>query len=279
MTLLKQLAIASTEEGVIGYDGELLFTNSQDMNNFKAFTHNTVMIVGRKTAIEMLGMKCPLYSKRPMVVVSAAGVVPCGGIAAKQQAHLYYADSLEQAIELAERLAAAHDLSGWTIIGGATLYNEVRSKAIQLNRMYVARFEAELSGLNPACMVKLDGSLDWLLAPLKNKMVNAHIECQQASVMVRNSKDVFRANVLFAVITDRHFFDNTGISLNNGILRVVTSQGQLRLPINAVQSYLRLRERNVVEIDTAYNVHHEVRLETAAQVNYLMHLLDSFTLS
>lgn len=273
MTTLKQLAIAASPDGVIGYEGKLLFRSSRDMRNFSDFTQNTVMIAGRNTAEEMLGMGCPVHAKRPLIVVSThvLGVDLSKG----RTSDIFYAKDLSLAIQLAAVIAKEQDLAGWTIVGGAQVYNQVFQDGLKLDRLYVAQFEAIDPSLDDSLKAKLSVSLRDFVARLEGAMVTPVARRVVGAVPLQQESAA--SQVVFRHTCDTEFFDPVAVSLNIHTLRIDYDLGQLRLDIRMITTYCRLRDRPVVTITLHDGAQHTVRLETEAQVNYLMYLLDTFS--
>ena len=105
----KHIIAAVADGGGIGYNGDLIYRISADLQHFKELTIGNVVIMGRKT-YESIGR--PLPSRNNIVITSHPKDT--------DKDNLYYVSSLEQAYELAEKL----DGDKIFVIGGGQLYKE-----------------------------------------------------------------------------------------------------------------------------------------------------------
>ncbi len=124
------IVVAVSRNGVIGRDGGMPWKLSTDLKRFKAMTLGKPMIVGRKT-LESFGGK-PLPG-RPHVVVTRD--------AARAVEGAQLANSLEEAINSAQAIAAATGAGEIGIIGGGEIY---RQSIDLVDRLYVTHVEADI---------------------------------------------------------------------------------------------------------------------------------------
>lgn len=152
--MLKQLAIAMTANGEIGHDADLLFTNERDLSNFAAFTANTVLIIGRKTADQMLSHEVFPTPNRPWVVLSKSktAVSTPAGVKTPWAKHLAYAGTFQDGYTMARTMVElSPTLFGVTFAGGAQIYEEVISRTTgnintALNSLYIHSCEVNVHG-------------------------------------------------------------------------------------------------------------------------------------
>lgn len=105
------IACVDTNLG-IGKDGDLLYTgNKEDLKNFKKYTQNSIIIMGRKTFESLPGRK-PLPNRENIVVTRNPDFEPVEGI--------FVCDSIESAINMS--LGKNKEIF---IIGGAEIYKYV----------------------------------------------------------------------------------------------------------------------------------------------------------
>lgn len=143
--MLKQLAIAMTANGEIGQDDDLLFTNERDLSNFAAFTANTVLIIGRKTADQMIDHGVYPTPTRPWVVLSKSqtAVKTPAGVETPWAKNLAYALTFNDGYTMARTMVElSPTLFGITFAGGAQIYEEVIARTAgshntALNSLYI----------------------------------------------------------------------------------------------------------------------------------------------
>lgn len=121
------IVVAVSENGVIGRDGGMPWRLSTDLKRFKALTIDKPVIVGRKT-LESFGGK-PLPG-RPHVVVTRNRELPAEGVVT--------AGSVEEALVIAQRLAAETGAEEVCVIGGGEIYRQALSAA---DILYVTHVE------------------------------------------------------------------------------------------------------------------------------------------
>lgn len=121
--MLRQVAIAITASGGLGYGDKLAFASKTDLSAFSVFTKRTVLVVGTNTAKQMLNAGVEPTIERPWVVISRGGQAQHVNEPYK---HMLYATDLGPATELAEQLVFNDGrLCGYTIVGGAQTYEKL----------------------------------------------------------------------------------------------------------------------------------------------------------
>ena len=122
--------VAISRNHVIGRDGGMPWRLSTDLKRFKAMTLGKPMIVGRKT-LESFGGK-PLPG-RPHVVVSRQPSLQVEGAQVTA--------SLDEALRIAQVIAAETGAEEIGILGGGEIYAQAIGKA---DRLYVTHVEADI---------------------------------------------------------------------------------------------------------------------------------------
>lgn len=239
--ILRQLAIAMTPDGLIGAGKDLLFSNPSDLSNFAHFTQHTVLIAGRKTAEQMVGFGVNFRINRPIIVISEFGLVDIGlPIDAK---YMYYASSLDKALKMAEQITERFQLNGYTVVGGATVYEEfvdlLDKGKTQVNRAYM--FVADIGERDILDPVKLSRTAEQLRLTILNRQTDpgvgigaydvalcANLKSGDASKgeKVENKQVMVRGkNCRFEYITDGEDFDTDSAHLVEGRLKLRLSTG------------------------------------------------------
>lgn len=126
------LIVAVAKNGVIGRAGGLPWRLGSDLKRFRRLTMGHPLIMGRHT-FESIGK--PLDG-RDSIVVTRGKLPP-------DRDGLYFAPSLERAIERAKALAAARGVSEIFVIGGASLFVEALPLA---QRIYLTRVRGSPEG-------------------------------------------------------------------------------------------------------------------------------------
>lgn len=128
-TLVAVVAVA--RNGVIGRNGAMPWRLPGDLKRYRRLTMGKPMVMGRKT-LESIGR---VLDGRDTIVLTRRGRTPFEG------AHL--AETPEEALALASRLAAARAADEIVIAGGGDIY---RLFFDRLARLYVTHVEAEPDG-------------------------------------------------------------------------------------------------------------------------------------
>jgi dihydrofolate reductase len=123
--------VAVASNGVIGRDGDMPWRLSTDLKRFKAMTLGKPMIVGRKTLMSFGGKPLP---GRPHVVVTRDP--------SRQIEGVQMAGSLEDAVGMAQAIAAETGADEIGILGGGEIYRQALDLA---DVLYVTHVEAEIS--------------------------------------------------------------------------------------------------------------------------------------
>ncbi len=114
------IVAAIARNGVIGADNKLLWRLSSDMKRFRALTMGKPLVMGRKT---FASIGRPLPGRETIVVTRDPGFSAEG---------VLVADSVDQALALAEERAAAMGADAIVIAGGGELYAETIGRADRL---------------------------------------------------------------------------------------------------------------------------------------------------
>ncbi|WP_320409394.1 MULTISPECIES: dihydrofolate reductase [unclassified Aureimonas] len=123
--------VAMARNGVIGREGEMPWRLKSDLKRYRRLTMGKPMIMGRKTLVS-IGR---VLDGRDSVVLTRGGELPFEGA--------YRAGKPDEALALAERLAAARGSSEIVVAGGAEIY---RLFLDRLTRLHVTHVEAEPEG-------------------------------------------------------------------------------------------------------------------------------------
>lgn len=126
--MLISLIVAASSNNAIGRNNELLWHLPIDLKFFKNTTWALPVIMGRKT-FESVGSK-PLTGRTNIIVSRQEGLT-------SQYENVWFAKSLDEAIELAKKL----DTKEITIAGGAQIYEQALPIA---NRIYLTRVHVHL---------------------------------------------------------------------------------------------------------------------------------------
>lgn len=128
---IKTIVVAVSRNGIIGREGDMPWRLSSDLKRFKAMTLGKPVIMGRKT-FQSIGKPLP---GRPNVIITRDAGFSAEGITV--------AHSLEEAIEVASRLAKESDVDEICIIGGGEIYRQAIGLA---DRLLVTHVEADIEG-------------------------------------------------------------------------------------------------------------------------------------
>jgi dihydrofolate reductase len=126
------LVAAVADNGVIGRGNALPWRLGSDLKRFRKLTMGHPLIMGRHT-FESIGK--PLGGRDSIVVTR--GAPPAGGEG------LYFAPSLEDAVELAQTRARARGVPEVFVIGGACLFEQALPLA---RRVYLTRVHGAPAG-------------------------------------------------------------------------------------------------------------------------------------
>jgi dihydrofolate reductase len=125
------LVVAVAENGVIGVRGRLPWRVRADMKKFRSVTMGKPMVMGRKT-FESIGR--PLDGRDSVVVSRQPGFAPDGAIVA---------ESLDEALAVAEQCAARRGADEICVIGGGEVFAATLPSAA---RLYVTCVAARPEG-------------------------------------------------------------------------------------------------------------------------------------
>ena len=123
--------VAAAENGVIGSNNSLPWHLPQDLRHFRRVTMGKPIVMGRKT-FESIGR--PLPGRCNIVVSRNPGYSAAG---------IRLVASLEEALALAEHVAASDGAPEAVVIGGAEIYALALPRA---GRLYLTRIHAAVEG-------------------------------------------------------------------------------------------------------------------------------------
>ncbi len=131
MTVTIVHVVAVALNGVIGADGDMPWSLPSDLKRFKQITMGKPVVMGRKT-FESIGRPLP---GRANIVISRSAAYEADGV--------HVVSSIDQAIELATRLAKDTGAEEVCIIGGGEIYRQTLGRT---QRIYMTRVMAEMTG-------------------------------------------------------------------------------------------------------------------------------------
>lgn len=133
MTMELNLIYARARNGVIGKDGKLPWTISEDMAHFRALTLGNVVIMGRKTFESLPG---PLVGRINVVITRDPSLaLPWG--------NTYRAASVKEALAIAQRVVDMKNAREIWVIGGAEIYKETLPLA---TNVWVTEIDSDFDG-------------------------------------------------------------------------------------------------------------------------------------
>lgn len=265
--ILKQVAIAMSPDGGIGINDNLLFNGAVDMRNFYQFTYKTAMIVGRITAEQMIQAGVTLDINRPMVVISNEGAVDFRHAKAVQsnKGHVYYARNFSEAKIVAEHLTDRHDLNGWTVIGGASVYKEMLAQIdigiTRINNAYIhvaITSNSVMANRTVGCTVEEFGTF------IRNGMIRPAVNGFMTDVTIKDeSGDEDRCDKgAFINIYDLEEYDPCDIRMTTASLRIKrASGGKVVFEKSDIVGYEVKSATNVIVIHVRSGIAHEIRME------------------
>lgn len=278
---LRQLAICTTDHGVIGAEGKLLFASAADMSRFAAFTKGTALILGRTTAQEMVVAGAHISRLRPMVVISESGCLE--GTTNQDDKWVYYAKSLKEAMGVADAITLELNLNGWTIGGGKQVYDELfdlmATKSLRLNHVYAFTHSMNTDGLKD--VVKL--SRDWndLEKLIDRSMVTPFSVWQELDVMGRNclGDNCRTTDPRITYIHDRSVINPDEVIVQGHSLVIKTDGGSVVINRNHVAGWQRKDQLNAVDISMNNGIVVNVRPKSTTGLNSLLFALNLSSLS
>ncbi|SUE95868.1 Dihydrofolate reductase [Ectopseudomonas mendocina] len=271
--MIKQLAICSTPDGVIGDKGSLAMLSKLDMRNFVDFTFGTLLIVGRTSAEEMLNKGFKPDRHRPLLVISKDKIVEVK----HEPQFIFYAPDFDTAIEYASNVIEQVGLCGITIIGGKSVYEQTFESKIDLDAVYLAEITPDDSfdGFDSGTAVQLNLGTKSLRKILCDKLggdpnVTGVGEFAQELTEPKDTRATMCLTKMYRMLK----YDPKKVSLSSGrTLRIKAAAGEIVMPISSVGGYQRERERNAITLFTVSG-QLQVRLETEAEINFLQHTID-----
>ena len=131
MTVTIVHVVAVALNGVIGADGDMPWHLPSDLKRFKEITLGKPVVMGRKT-FESIGRPLP---GRANIVISRSASYQADGV--------HVVSSVEDALELATRLAKDTGAQEVCVIGGGEIYRQTLERT---QRIYMTRVMAEMAG-------------------------------------------------------------------------------------------------------------------------------------
>jgi len=128
---IKTIVVAVSRNGIIGREGDMPWRLSSDLKRFKAMTLGKPVIMGRKT-FQSIGKPLP---GRPNVIITRDTDFAAEGITVVH--------SLDEAIEVASRLAKESNVDEICILGGGEIYRQAISLS---DRLLITHVEADVEG-------------------------------------------------------------------------------------------------------------------------------------
>lgn len=284
--MLRQLAIAMSPEGIVGVDNDLLFHSPTDMVNFALFTQHTVLISGRKTAEEMIDYGVVFKDSRPMIVISENNILSTK--LAFDSRFIFYANDIKCALKMAEELSDRLQLNGYTVVGGASVYQEFSNMLdggrTQVNRAYI--FTAEIGEHELHNPVQLSRTSKQLRATIINRQtepvsglsiadvaIMANIKGGDASKgeKVENKKTPVRGkDCRFEWITDSNEFDTDAATVTGGgRLKLKLTTGVVTLRTQDISHWEERSGVNSVDIHMKNGQLIDARPSTVAGLNWI----------
>ena len=129
VTIVHVVAVALN--GVIGADGDMPWSLPSDLRRFKQITMGKPVVMGRKT-FQSIGRPLP---GRANIVISRSATYEADGV--------HVVSSVDEALELATRLAKDTGAEEVCVIGGGEIYRQTLDRA---QRIYMTRVMAEMAG-------------------------------------------------------------------------------------------------------------------------------------
>ena len=159
MTMELNLIYARARNGVIGNKGKLPWSLSEDMAHFRAMTLGNVVIMGRKTFESLPG---PLVGRVNVVITRDPSLsLPRGNV--------YRAESIKEALAIAQRVVDMKHAREIWVIGGAEIYKQMLPLA---TNVWVTEIDADFDG--DAKMPPLS-RLDWKEESRRSQSTSAGI--------------------------------------------------------------------------------------------------------
>jgi len=145
------IVVAVSDNGVIGRDGGMPWRLSTDLKRFKALTIGKPIVVGRKTLDSFGGRPLP---GRPHVIVTRSRDFSLDGAVT--------AGSVNEALAMAQRIAAETGAEEVCVIGGGEIYQQALDEADILHVTHVDTTiqdgDTFFPAIDPAVFVKQEES-------------------------------------------------------------------------------------------------------------------------
>lgn len=276
MTLRKrQIAVSLNKNGAIGIDNKLIFSAPADLSRFARFTAGTSLIVGRKTAQQMINDGVKITVSRPLIVICERGFVTNTDPFCDDK-WIFYVKDLAAALMQAEVLAIDLNLNGYTIAGGKRVYDEymdlVDTGKVRPNAAYL--FSHEIEPVGPVVALKRD--FNQVKALMYARMVSPNYVWHEADVIGTDhiGTKVRSLNGRFGYITDQQEIDPEMAKKVGTQLRVDTDGGEVCLDLYSIVGWTRKNAIESVEVRLNGGECITVRPRTHAGLNSLLFALN-----
>ena len=147
-----KIIVSVSENDAIGKNGALLFRLKDDMENFKNLTTDNIVIMGRKT-YESIGKALP--NRINIVITSDVKKY-------KNEENLFFADSLDNAIEIAKKYTFNKHIF---IIGGGQIYEQALDMGI-VDEIILTRVKKRIDDAD-TFFPRLDYFNEWKIEDVK----------------------------------------------------------------------------------------------------------------
>ena len=142
MPSLSLIVARSSPGDVIGSDNKLPWRLKSDLKRFRRITTGHVVIMGRKT-FESIGR--PLPNRTNIVLSRNTALTNSGEIDFDGGAQLYWTNTFEDALLIADIVSICRDQKDIFVIGGETMYDLISANDF-VNRVYLTEVFADIRG-------------------------------------------------------------------------------------------------------------------------------------
>ncbi|MCK5373694.1 MAG: dihydrofolate reductase [Alphaproteobacteria bacterium] len=131
------LIVAIAQNRCIGKNNRMPWHISEDLKRFKSLTMGHPVIMGRKTLESILGyLKKPLPGRDSIIVTRNTQTL-------YPNTQIHQAGTIEQAIEIGQKIAIENGKDEVFIIGGAQIYTQSMTLA---HRLYLTKVHRDIAG-------------------------------------------------------------------------------------------------------------------------------------
>lgn len=264
--MLRQLAFSVSADNAVGKNGKIAYRFKNDMNAFRWYSASTVLIAGYRTALELAEAKVNLNGTRREIVVVGR---PCADLAKKflaQNLSVQFSESLAGAIGIATLMAnSGFGLQGFTIIGGATVLDELAIQSVW-----------ELAMINSAMVTQFDHTLEDPEAVLIKDDLMRRIRLNMLSRRQRALNEfgeVLGKQECVSYRITEYSSPKAGFWYDGFNLHIDSTAGLYKLNPNDVVAVREERQRNVLTLFTNTGKELEIRLADGADISGLSYLL------